>query len=647
MSKRMFLLVLFVSLVVAVTIFYADQRFSNYGRFSMPSVEQARIPFIYDVCNSAPPPNSTVWFNVDILDTLGGQPVQSTVTLWYSFDNQSSWNSSSMMPIDTIGYKITYETDIVVLGSGVVYYFIRAQNSNGYYGTQSPINIGNIFPTPANLLVSTCDEVIGDTTGGAAGPWLDLTGCWAGYSQDWLYIKLSNNGGGWPWYENFIFGPWYIYGGGVYNPEAPSDTFAYTLARVDNPIMSSCLLKINQYTGDFWDIGNIDETTNADSLWLRCSFADLVNDPHFGPWPNTSGLYLSGGTSTFYISGDLELNDYAEPGRFYRETPTFTVGSNTPPVLTNPMVTPQIGGPTTIFNFSVTYTDADNNLPTLKDVVIDGMGYQMSSDDHSYSDGSDFTFSETSFSVGDHYFYFQFSDGIDTVTTSEDTFKVYLCDAATISIDSPPDSVVVDSTYTPMATVANYDSTEHSFYVTCQIDTSGVLVYEDSSFVTNLASRDSVQVPFTDWTVGAVPYISYNLSVYTQLAGDADPLNDTLSKIIISKPTGIAEEPDREKCPKTFYLSQNFPNPFSTTTHISLTFPSIGHSAKGIELNIYDISGRLVKSFPLFTPHSSPTIAVSWDGKDDSGNKVGNGIYLLRLTTHNFKAIKKIVFIGR
>jgi hypothetical protein len=425
MSSKLFLLVLFVLSVVAVLTLSSKERFSNYEVFCAPRIEQLRIPFIYDICNSAPPPNSTVWFNVDILDTLNGQPVESNVILWYSFDNQTSWNSNSMMPIDTIGFKITYETDIVSPSSGTVYYFIRTQNDSGYYGTQSPINIDNIFPTPSNLLISTCDEEVGDTTGGAAGPWLDLTGCWAGYSQDSLYIMITNNGGGWPWYESYLFGPWFIYGGGVYNPEAPSDSFAYTLGRIDSPIMTSCLLKINQYTGDFWTIGDIDETTNGDTLWIRCALADLVNDPDFGPWPNSSGIYLSGGTMTLYVSGSLELNDFTDTGRFYLETPTFIIGSNSSPLLTNPQVQPDSGTPDTTFTFTVTYTDTDNNLPTLKNVVIDGMDYQMSSDDHSYSDGAEFSFSKDSFSVGKHNFYFEFSDGMDTVNTNSDTFVVY------------------------------------------------------------------------------------------------------------------------------------------------------------------------------------------------------------------------------
>ncbi|MGB9742883.1 MAG: FlgD immunoglobulin-like domain containing protein [bacterium] len=34
---------------------------------------------------------------------------------------------------------------------------------------------------------------------------------------------------------------------------------------------------------------------------------------------------------------------------------------------------------------------------------------------------------------------------------------------------------------------------------------------------------------------------------------------------------------------------------------------------------------------------------VIWDGRDDKGNKVPNGIYFYRLSAGEFKAIKKMV----
>lgn len=622
-------------------------KFRNVGAaFSIPMVEQRDIPFIFDVCNSAPPANSTVWFNVDILDTLNEIPVESNVSLHYSFDNQASWDSISMTSIDTIGYKITYQTDIMLPSSGTVYYYIRVQKiSNGYYATQSPINLENTLPTPINLMVYTWDEVIGDTTNGAAGPWLDLAGCWVGYSPDSLYIRISNNnsGAGWPWYESYLFGPWYFYAGGVYNPEAISDTFNYSLLRVSNPLMSSNLYKMNKYTNDHWVIGGIARPTIADTMWLRCSFDDLINDPDFGPWPNSSGLYISGMTSTGSLGKQTVLiNDYTPPCRFYPETQTFTIGTNTPPVLTNPMVSPGIGGPSTTFTFTVTYTDADNNLPTLKNVIVDGISYQMNSDDHSYSNGAEFTFSKSDFSVGDHYFYYQFCDGLDTVTTSEDTFSVYLCDVATLSIDSPPDTVFVDSIYTPLATVANFDSIQHSFNVNCKIDTSGVLIYEDSCLVENLASRDSIQVPFADWTVGSVPNISYNLTVYTQLPGDENPLNDTISMIIVSIETGVEEKFNTQVLPNAWQLAQNRPNPFVKNTDIRYQIPK----KCDVSLKIYNNAGQLIRI--LVNKKQKPNYyVVRWDGKDEEGRIVGSGIYFLKLEAQNFRALRKIVIIGK
>ncbi|TES93865.1 MAG: T9SS type A sorting domain-containing protein [Candidatus Cloacimonadota bacterium] len=50
---------------------------------------------------------------------------------------------------------------------------------------------------------------------------------------------------------------------------------------------------------------------------------------------------------------------------------------------------------------------------------------------------------------------------------------------------------------------------------------------------------------------------------------------------------------------------QVYPNPF--TSVVSVQLQCEGYSAEGIELTIYDVSGRLVKSFPLTTNHLSLT----------------------------------------
>jgi hypothetical protein len=66
-------------------------------------------------------------------------------------------------------------------------------------------------------------------------------------------------------------------------------------------------------------------------------------------------------------------------------------------------------------------------------------------------------------------------------------------------------------------------------------------------------------------------------------------------------------------------------------------------SAKGIELKIYDISGRLVKSYAL-----SPMLYaqnVVWNGDDDQGRSIPSGVYLVRLENGAESQVRKILFM--
>ncbi|OYD16049.1 hypothetical protein CH333_04430 [candidate division WOR-3 bacterium JGI_Cruoil_03_44_89] len=87
------------------------------------------------------------------------------------------------------------------------------------------------------------------------------------------------------------------------------------------------------------------------------------------------------------------------------------------------------------------------------------------------------------------------------------------------------------------------------------------------------------------------------------------------------------------------------PNPFSTTTAITLSGyqatmsnSSIARSPDSqIALNIYDLSGRLIRTLPI-TPclpagrdYRSPITEVTWDGRDMRGKEVQSGVYFLRV----------------
>ncbi len=98
-------------------------------------------------------------------------------------------------------------------------------------------------------------------------------------------------------------------------------------------------------------------------------------------------------------------------------TPTFrgiSIEYNSPPVLQLGQIDKLEGDRTTWFEYSITYTDVDNDEPTIKDIYIDDQRYPMSSPDTDFTDGAVFSYT-TRLSLGPHEYYFDFSDGKNRV----------------------------------------------------------------------------------------------------------------------------------------------------------------------------------------------------------------------------------------
>jgi len=77
-------------------------------------------------------------------------------------------------------------------------------------------------------------------------------------------------------------------------------------------------------------------------------------------------------------------------------------------------------------------------------------------------------------------------------------------------------------------------------------------------------------------------------------------------------------------------LPLNYPNPFDPGTQKTYIGYNLSKSAN-VGINIFDLSGNLVakKSYLSGQPGGSASYnEVSWDGKSDSGNYAGNGVYI-------------------
>jgi hypothetical protein len=94
---------------------------------------------------------------------------------------------------------------------------------------------------------------------------------------------------------------------------------------------------------------------------------------------------------------------------------------------------------------------------------------------------------------------------------------------------------------------------------------------------------------------------------------------------------------------KNFELSQNYPNPFNPDTRIEFGVPDKGRSIR-IEIGVYDILGQRVRR--LVNKEYEPGYHyVVWDGRNDSGLQLGNGIYFYYLKSRDWYNLKKMILI--
>ncbi|MCX7877754.1 MAG: type IX secretion system sortase PorU [Ignavibacteria bacterium] len=81
----------------------------------------------------------------------------------------------------------------------------------------------------------------------------------------------------------------------------------------------------------------------------------------------------------------------------------------------------------------------------------------------------------------------------------------------------------------------------------------------------------------------------------------------------------------------------NYPNPFKDNT--AFTFQHNYPGDINIRIKIYTVSGRLIKEIKPGLPISDKFVVINWDGKDEDGETLGNGIYIYKLVVETFDGI--------
>lgn len=102
--------------------------------------------------------------------------------------------------------------------------------------------------------------------------------------------------------------------------------------------------------------------------------------------------------------------------------------------------------------------------------------------------------------------------------------------------------------------------------------------------------------------------------------------------------SGNPDDPGIPVIPVVTQLMDAYPNPFNPSTTLRYGIKDAGK----VRIDVFNVRGQLLRSFE--NDHATPGYySLIWDGKDASGNVVGSGMYLYRMTSGKFVSTKKVV----
>lgn len=125
-------------------------------------------------------------------------------------------------------------------------------------------------------------------------------------------------------------------------------------------------------------------------------------------------------------------------------------------------------------------------------------------------------------------------------------------------------------------------------------------------------------------------FIGDTLDVMAARSRISDSLGQNLLDVRVIESRLLIEDVTRSEdppaLPEKLILHGAHPNPFNAATAISFYLPE----ANDVSLVIYDITGRLIKSFDQYNLAAGEHIII-WDGHNSLDRPVSSGIYFYRL----------------
>lgn len=177
-------------------------------------------------------------------------------------------------------------------------------------------------------------------------------------------------------------------------------------------------------------------------------------------------------------------------------------------------------------------------------------------------------------------------------------------------------------------------------------DTLTIPIENDSSVMQISVSEENSFVMFdilvigTPIVAGEVYYcnISYSrTAAYCCNTLEVYPVNDETCTV---QPNVSVDRNQKDPRPGELKLNQNYPNPFNPATTISYSLPENDY----VEIKVYNIKGEMITAL-LNQPQKAGNHQVIWNGCDEFGNRVSNGVYYYQIKTDGFTMAKKMVLL--
>ena len=96
----------------------------------------------------------------------------------------------------------------------------------------------------------------------------------------------------------------------------------------------------------------------------------------------------------------------------------------------------------------------------------------------------------------------------------------------------------------------------------------------------------------------------------------------------------------RRAVPGSYGLSPGYPNPFNPSTELRIQLPESGDVA----VNVYNLNGQVVRSL-LHGHRPAGVWRVVWDGRDQKGQMVSSGVYIVGMKAGQHAVVRKVTLI--